>query len=141
VFPTGPALVKSRPALKSLWMDLVTSRHILEALADGLDPITGEALPAGSPISSPDVAMALQAALDALDYRIKRLQREETLPLNAGKSWQAEEDRRLAQAFDSGLPIAEIAKRLSRTEGSIAARLVRIGKVPDRDAARRANRG
>jgi DNA-binding NarL/FixJ family response regulator len=122
-------------------MDLVASRHILEALADGLDPITGEALPPGSPIASADVAMALQTALDALDYRIERQEREAALPPNAGKPWHAEEDRTLAQAFDSGLSISEIAKRLSRTEGSIAARLVRIGKVPDRDTARRANRG
>jgi len=121
-------------------MDYVAARHILEALADGLDPTTGEALPPGSPIASPDVAPAFQAALEALDYRIKRQERETELPSNAGKSWSPDEDRALAAAFDSRLPISEIAKRFSRTEGSIASRLVRIGKVADRDAARRANR-
>jgi len=43
-------------------MDFVACRHILEALADGLNPTTGEALPPGSPIASPDVVLAIQAA-------------------------------------------------------------------------------
>ena len=120
-------------------MDFVSARHILEALADGLDPATGEALPAGAPVASHEVAQALQTALDALDYRIKRQEREESLPSNAGKPWSPIEDRALEAAF-AGQPISGIAKRMARTEGSIAARLVRIGKVPDRDTARRANR-
>jgi hypothetical protein len=119
-------------------MDTVTARHIIEALADGLDPSTGEGLAPGSPLESPEVIRALHVALNALDLQIRKWERDTALPSNAGKSWSPKEDRALAEAFDAGDRLSAIASRFGRTEGSIASRLVRIGKVPDRDTARRA---
>jgi len=121
-------------------MDTIKARHILEALADGLDPTTGEGLAPGSPIESPEVIRALHVALDALDRQIKKRERDTAAPGNAGKSWSPDEDAALAEAFDAGERLAEIASRFGRAEESIAARLVRIGKAPDRQAARGGHR-
>ena len=115
-------------------MDLTEARRILESLADGIDPETGSALE-----QSAEVAEALTIALGAIDAQIRRREREQSLPPNAGVSWTAADDRALAQEFDSGRSVAEIARAFGRTEGSIASRLVRIGKVSDRQAARDAN--
>jgi len=120
-------------------MDLVSARQILESLADGLDPASGEALGSGSPTQSPDVIDALRVALGALDEQTRRRDRATQLPAKAGQPWTREEDRALAEAFDAGHSVAVIAERFQRTEGSIAARLVRIGKVTDRDSARAMN--
>ncbi len=53
---------------------------IIDALANGVDPYSGEPLPLDGPLSNPDTIKALRAASAAL-----RVPRE--LPDNAGKSW------------------------------------------------------
>lgn len=120
-------------------MDLATARQILEALADGVDPRTGEVLDPGSPIESAQVVRALHVAVAAMDRNSRNRDRRSTLPLNAGKAWAVEQDQTLARLFDSGGNVAGIAKELQRTQGSIASRLVRLGKVPDRQTAFVAN--
>jgi len=106
--------------------------RIVEALMDGFDPVTGELLPDTSPYNRPEVIRALARALDALQ-RAQEKERKRALPPNAGKKWSKEEERQLAEEFDKGMLAKEIAARHSRTRGSIAARLVRIGKVSERD--------
>ncbi|MBI4875701.1 MAG: hypothetical protein HY822_13790, partial [Acidobacteria bacterium] len=99
----------------------------------------GELLGAGSPIESVEVVRALHVALSAIDLKLRRVHRADSLPDNAGQPWLAELDRRLAQSFDAGNSVPEIARVFQRTPGSIAARLVRIGKVTDRQSAFAAN--
>jgi hypothetical protein len=120
-------------------MDLATARQILRALADGVDPGTGEVLDPGSPIESAQVVRALHVALATMDREVRNRDRESTLPVNAGKAWTVEQDQALARLFDSGANLAEIAKEFQRTRGSIASRLVRLGKVSDRQSAFVAN--
>jgi hypothetical protein len=107
--------------------------RIVEALMDGFDPVTGELLPDTSPYNRPEVIRALARALDAMRRAHQNEKRKRFLPPNAGKAWTKEEDHRLAEEFDKGLPAKEIAAKHDRTRGSIAARLVRIGKVSERD--------
>lgn len=121
-------------------MDLVAAKRIIETLAAGVDPRTGEVLDPGSPIESADVIRALHVALAAIDRRARRQERDASLPTNAGKPWNAEDDQALGGLFDSGRPVVEIARTFERTQGSIASRLVRLGKIPDRDSAFVANR-
>jgi len=116
-------------------MDLGTAKQIIEALADGVDPRTGEVLNPGSPIESSEVIRALHAALVAIDNEARRRERKSALPDNAGKAWNTEEDQALGDQFDSGRPVADIAKSLQRTRGSITSRLVTLGKVPDGQSA------
>jgi hypothetical protein len=120
-------------------MDLTTTKQILEALADGVDPRTGEVLDPGSPIESAQVARALHVAVAAIDREIRSLERRSGLPSSAGKPWTAEHDQTLGHLFESGGTVADIAKSFQRTRGSIASRLVRLGKVPDRQSAFVAN--
>ena len=128
-----------RPADRHTDMDFQTARQILEALADGVDPRTGEVLDPGSPIESAQVVRALHVAITAMDREVRKRERVSSLPLNAGKAWAVEQDHALARLFDSGGTVAAIAKELQRTRGSIASRLVRLGRVPDRQSAFVAN--
>ena len=109
--------------------------RIVEALIGGFDPVTGEVLPQTSPYNQPEVIRALARALGALQraQEKERLERKRSLPPNAGIRWSKEEERQLADEFDKGMPAKEIAARHNRTRGGIAARLVRIGKVSERD--------
>ena len=126
----------------------------MEALADGRDPKTGAKLPASSPLEYPDVVRALHFACQVLEKAEKEHRREKRLnarhssgepasgaPPNAGKAWSAEDDRLLSHLFDSGLAFQAMAEKFHRTEGAIIARLVRIGKVSDRETARRLAQG
>jgi len=54
------------------------------------------------------------------------------LPTNAGKPWSPEEDNSLAASFDKGTPVRKMASEHGRTEGAIASRLVRLGRLTDR---------
>jgi hypothetical protein len=116
-------------------MDLTAARRIIEALADGVDPRTGEVLPSGSPIDCTGVVRALHVALAAIDALVRKRERTSALPDNAGKPWRDEDDAELTEMFDSGQPVVIIARSFQRTRGSIASRLVRLGKVSDRQSA------
>ena len=100
---------------------------------DGFDPVTGEVLPDTSPYNRPEVIRALARALDAMRRAHQTERRKRSLPPNAGKAWTKEEDIQLAEEFDKGVPANKIAAAHGRTRGGIAARLVRIGKVSERD--------
>ena len=123
----------------NITMDLATTKRIIEALADGVDPRTGEVLKPGSPIESAEVVRALHTALTAIDREARKRERNSELPTNAGRPWNIEADQALGDLFDSGRPVADIAKTFQRTRGSIASRLVRLGKAPDRQSAFVAN--
>ena len=120
-------------------MDLQKAKRIVEALSDGVDPRTGDVLTPGSPIESPEVIRALQVALRSITYEIQLTERRKSLPDNAGKSWNAKDDRELCELFDAGRTVSDIARRFQRTRGSIASRLVMLGKTPDRQSAFVAN--
>jgi hypothetical protein len=120
-------------------MDLATARRIIEALADGVDPRTGEVLNPGSPIESAEVVRALHVACSAIDQEVRRHERSSKLPANDGRPWSRKDDQTVTDLFDSGRPVVDIAGTFQRTRGSIASRLVILGKVPDRQSAFVAN--
>ncbi len=108
-------------------MDKARTREILQSLADGIDPYSGEIFPPNSPYQHPDTVRALYAVLPLLEETAKP--RNPTLPAQAGKAWSSEEDAHLMEAFDAGTSIAELAKSHARTRGAITARLVKLGKL------------
>ena len=112
-------------------MERQAAMHILSSLAQGIDPHTGETFPAGSPYQHPDTVRALFHAVQALaEPSSGRLRpAAEGIPENAGKPWSEEEDKALAEAFDAGHPLAELARRHRRTRAAIQARLVRLGRI------------
>ena len=111
------------------------AKEIIEALANGINPETGEILPTQSNFNSPQVIRALFAATKALERAVKRAERNATLPSNAGRSWSEIEDKELLASFDAGAPVKKIAAKHGRTLGAIASRLVRLGRINDRSDA------
>ncbi len=61
---------------------------------------------------------------------------------NKGSRWTTDDDRLLSDYWHAagGFTCGEIGDLLGRSSGAIAARLVRIGVFPDRQAVREANR-
>jgi len=111
-------------------MERQTATSILQALAHGIDPRTGEAWPADSPYQHPDTVRALFCALQALEGGDAPPSRPaRTPPGNAGKPWSEEEDHRLAAGFDAGIRIPELAGQHDRSRAAIEARLLKLGKL------------
>lgn len=105
---------------------------ILKALADGVDPVTGEQFPAGGPYQHPDIVRALFWAVQTLGAPVRSQRPATPRPegvSNSGKPWSEEEDTQLAQAFDAGKPIEQLAEMHKRSRWAIEARLVKLGKL------------
>ena len=113
-------------------MEISDALKIVQALAEGIDPTTGEFFPEGSPYNDPRVIRALFQALQAMERAKERERRAEKVASNAGKPWSDEEDRALIEQFDGHVPLRDIAVKHQRTQGSIASRLVRLGKIQER---------
>ncbi|MCD7760919.1 MAG: hypothetical protein LUH16_03980 [Clostridiales bacterium] len=107
-------------------MDKQRAKEILATLADGVNPVTGEVLPAGDSCNQVEVVRALYAAVDALTQPASR---PKPTPANAGKPWTQEELDQLADEFETGMKISEMSQIHGRTQGGIEAKLVQIGKL------------
>lgn len=52
--------------------------------------------------------------------------------INHGKPWTPDEDKRLADAYDAGTPVPQLARTHQRGVGGIQSRLAKLGKLaPD----------
>ena len=110
------------------------AKQIIEVLAGGVDPATGEVLPDDNPLSSPHVIRALFIAAKALELMAAKPARPAAVaPGNAGKSWTEDEDQRLVAGFDAGTPVAALARTHERTTGAINSRLVKLGRLQASD--------
>jgi hypothetical protein len=115
------------------------ARQILRCLAFGVDPTSGD-LAAENPIlREPEVIRAFFLAIEALtdhdipappDTRQPHLSR-------AGLPWLAAEDQQLRDEFAAGINIQIITEMHYRTQGAIAARLVHLQLVSNRDEVRK----
>jgi hypothetical protein len=121
-------------------MDETKTVAILSALANGVNPLTGEIFGADSPYQQTEVVRALFAALE----RFKSVEPPTSkpkpnpktradAPSNVGKPWTEEEDRRLLAEFDRGRKPTELARELGRTLAGIEARLERHGKLSPKE--------
>jgi hypothetical protein len=110
-------------------MQLDAALPIVRALADGVNPVTGEAYPNESPYAEPRTLRALYTAVDYLQKEVEREKRRERLPANFGKPWTEGEDRLLVTEFDAGVPMHEIGRKHQRTQSSIRLRLEKLGKI------------
>lgn len=115
-------------------MELQIARQIIDTLAQGIHPVTGEAMPEDSPYNAPPVIRALHAVSRALEgagaapAEVPAKPRRD-LPPNAGKAWTAQEDAALETAFDAGIPLRQVAQELGRTAYAVEQRLVKLGKI------------
>jgi hypothetical protein len=120
-------------------MDEHKALSIVSALANGVNPLTGEVFPADSPYQSSDIVRALFVAVRALEaastlgstpLRAPETPRSRSdLPSNVGKPWSQEEDQRLLAEFDRGRSPRELAKAHGRTLAGVEARLEKHGRL------------
>jgi hypothetical protein len=116
-------------------MDDNKALSIVSALANGVNPLTGEVFDAGSPYQAPDIVRALFAAARALDRAKSEAstaspsRQRSTAASNVGKPWTADEDQRLLAEFDGGRAPRELASLLGRTLAGIEARLEKHGRI------------
>lgn len=113
--------------------------QLLEQLALGTDPRTGAALAEGDACTAPEVIRALFIARNALQGKSEPARkgpvvRNGVMLANVGKKWSGDEIDTLLQQFQAGTPLGRIAAQLGRTDGSIVARLVHAGALPDRES-------
>jgi len=109
---------------------------VIQSLADGVNPHTGELFSEDSPYQHPQVVRALFIAVGALQRLEDRQRREQHLPEHAGKPWDDAEDKQLSGSFDAGVTVTQLAQQHKRTEGAIQLRLEKLGKVPPSRPAR-----
>jgi hypothetical protein len=113
-------------------MELQIARQIIDTLAQGIHPVTGEAMPEDSPYNAPPVIRALHAVSRALQGAPSAPAAPEpsrSRPPNAGKAWSAQEDAALETAFDAGIALKQVAQELGRTAFAVEQRLVKLGKI------------
>jgi hypothetical protein len=105
------------------------TKLVLRHLIDGVDPETGEELPAETVLHRAEVIRALLASVQALELVAQRANRRAQLPPSVGQRWTEEEERRLIEAFRAGQTIEALASNHGRTMKAIEARLVRLGLI------------
>ena len=112
-------------------MDDNKALAIVSALANRVNPQTGEMFEVDSPYQSADVIRALYVAVRALELtnRTKTRSNRTRTPANAGKTWSEQEDRELLKRFDDGSTVPEVAQAHDRTVAGIQARLERHGRL------------
>ena len=114
-------------------MDINRAKKIISALAEGVDPTTGEVLPDNSVCNKGEIVRAFYAVVNHLDEKNPK----KNIPANAGKPWTKEDEDLLVNLYRSGTSKKDICISLQRSETSVAARLVHLGVIEDRDIFRR----
>jgi hypothetical protein len=115
-------------------MEISRAKEIISALAEGVDPTTGEVLPENNVCNKGEVVRAFYTVLSSLDTPTPK--HKKTQPENVGKRWTDEDDKKLCEMFDAGLSKKDICNTFKRTTTGIASRLVRLGKIKERDEFR-----
>jgi hypothetical protein len=113
-------------------MEREQTLKILNALANGVHPVTGEVFAADSPYQHPDTVRALFDAVRAIDGTVAaspQTRKTSEMPANTFVRWTPEEEARLAAGFDAGRNSAELAKLHDRSRAAIEARLLKLGKI------------
>ena len=111
-------------------MEQQQALKILNALANGVHPATGEVFAADSPYQHPDTVRALFEAVRVLDRgEDDRKRKDSEVPSSTFVRWTPEEEERLAAGFDAGRTSAELAKLHNRSRAAIEARLLKLGKI------------
>ena len=103
---------------------------ILNSLANGVHPATGEVFAADSPYQHPDTVRALFEAVRCLEASaVSTSTAQDAKPSSTFVRWTVEEEERLAAGFDAGKTTSELAKLHNRSRAAIEARLLKLGKI------------
>jgi hypothetical protein len=105
------------------------AREILLSLVNGVDPLTHEDLPNGTILEKAETVRALLIGVATIEQAMDRASRRAQLPRNIGRTWTAEENSQLHDAFQAGVTLTDIAARHGRTKRAIEARLEKLGLI------------
>ncbi|WP_330927476.1 hypothetical protein [Candidatus Sororendozoicomonas aggregata] len=126
-------------------MDKEKAISIIESLANGVDPVTGEIFPSNSPYNHPDVIRALFFILrNGTKDNTKRVKKtieekqqinlEKGLPRNYGLLWSDDAISYVISSFQNGLQIIDIAEQVERKPGSIIGLLKKKEIISEEEA-------
>lgn len=115
-------------------MELQTARQIIDTLAQGIHPETGEAMPPDSPYNAPPVIRALFEVSRALESKPGRAPRQ--APAKSGLPWAPQDDARLEAAYRAGADLKNLAAQFERTPFAVETRLAKLGLVAPRAGMR-----
>ncbi len=120
-------------------MDIHKAKEIVELLANGVDPTTGEIFPPESHYNNPEIIRALFTVLSsvrtparATKKSIEEKQQENIengKPKNAGLPWTLEQRKEAADLFHDGKTIEDLSKYFERTLGAIKSELTHQGLI------------
>jgi hypothetical protein len=114
-------------------MEREQALKILNALANGIHPATGEQFAADSPYQHPDTVRALYESIRAVQGAQGAAgtsgQRGAQAPGHVPNRWTPEEEEKLASDFDAGKSVEEIVRGHTRSRAAIEARLVKLGRL------------
>ncbi len=115
-------------------MERQQAMKILNALANGVHPATGEVFASDSPYQHPDTVRALYEAVRTMEVNDSRPapnpeRKTGDVPANTFVRWSLEEEVRLGAGFEAGKSSAELAKLHNRSRAAIEARLLKMGKI------------
>ncbi len=111
-------------------MKTLEALEVIEVLADGVNPFSGEVFAEDSPYQNPKVIRALYKAIEALRRISQSEKRRRNLPERAGLPWDDSESELLVKRFNGEADISKIAKEHKRTTGAIRSQLLKLGKIP-----------
>ncbi|PSW14307.1 hypothetical protein C9J01_07640 [Photobacterium rosenbergii] len=116
---------------------------VLEALANGVDPITGECFADDSPYNQPEVIRALffilrnkplkKKAKKSLEEK-QQENLEKGLPMNYGLPWTQESVDSVIKDFQANIAIDTIAEKMARKPNSIIGLLKKQGVITEEQA-------
>ena len=115
-------------------MEIEEALKIVRTLADGVDPLTGQACSGDSVVRNPQVVIALHRAIGAMEAQAEREKARQSQPANANRYWSKAEDQQVCEELRQGHDFKEIAKKHHRTVPSIVARLIKLGKIAPKSA-------
>ena len=124
-------------------MEQEKAYSVIEALASGIDPMTGECFDADSPYNQPEVIRALFYILRNKPLRkktkksLEEKQQENVgkgLPMNYGLPWTQESIDSVIEDFQANMAIDAIAEKMARKPASIIGLLKKQGMITEEQA-------
>lgn len=107
---------------------------LIESLASGVDPRTGDGVAEDSPLHHPEVIRALFLAVRLIESHgnLVPADSNRSRPARAGEPWSDQEEQRLSEAFQAGVTFAQLAERHQRSRAAISSRLARLGLIEEK---------